>query len=117
MSNLSVDAFKYIYGWGADSLINAKQIGRMLDAAQDPIRLQMIFLLGRHGAMNVGQIAQHFEQISRPAVSHHLKVLKDAALVDSEKRGQEVFYSVNRADIAAQLRALADAIETCCLPE
>ncbi len=74
------------------------------------MRLQLLFLLGDLGRRNVGDIASHF-RVSRPGISHHLKVLKDAAVVDSEKVGQEVYYWLDRDYIVANLRVLADAAE------
>jgi ArsR family transcriptional regulator, arsenate/arsenite/antimonite-responsive transcriptional repressor len=86
---------------------------RLLDGVRDPIRMEIILLLGRGAPLNVGEITTRFK-VSRPAISHHLKVLKDAGIVQSEKSGQEVFYCLDRARIVAGLRQIADAIETCC---
>lgn len=44
--------------------------------------------------MNAGDIAEHFD-LSKPSISHHLNVLKSAELVLSERRGQEIIYSLN----------------------
>ncbi len=89
---------------------------RLLDAIRDSARLEIILLLGRSKAMNVTEIASHFH-ISRPAISHHLKVLKDAGIVRSEKAGQEIYYRVDIARIVSGLRQIADQIESCCPPE
>ncbi len=86
---------------------------QLLDGVRDPNRLEIIFLLGKGAPMNVGDIAGQFK-ISRPAISHHLKVLKDAGIVRSEKIGQEIYYRLDREVIVAGLRAIADAIENCC---
>jgi len=89
---------------------------RLLDAAADPVRLSIVFLLARGDRLNVGEIAARYPRMSRPAISHHLKVLKDAAIVRNEKVGQEVHYWLDRTRIVEDLRALADAIEACCPP-
>ena len=60
--------------------------------------------------MNVGAIAQQFD-ISRPAISHHLKVMRDAGILDSQKQGQEVFYLVNKRMLVDELRSLASTLE------
>jgi ArsR family transcriptional regulator len=86
-----------------------KQITRFFTAMGDPIRLQIVLLL-RDKPLNVGEIAAQF-QISRPAISHHLRVLKDARILDSEKAGQEVYYTMNKDFIVDELRALADKLE------
>ena len=46
-------------------------------------------------------------------VSRHLALLRDAGVVDSEKQGREVLYSLNRKQLTGTLRGLADAIDTC----
>ncbi len=85
-------------------------ITRFLTAMGDPMRLRLLFLLGEQGRRNVGEIASQFS-LSRPAISHHLKVLKDAGVVNSEKMGQEVYYWLDRDQVVANLRVLADATE------
>jgi ArsR family transcriptional regulator, arsenate/arsenite/antimonite-responsive transcriptional repressor len=84
-------------------------------AAVEPTRLKILFLLGSRGRLCVGDIASGFK-ISRPAVSHHLKVLKSSGLVQTEREGQEIYYSVRVSRIVDTLRALADSLEHCCSP-
>jgi len=95
--------------------MTTEQAMQLLDGVRDPNRLEIIFLLGKGTPMNVGDIADQF-RISRPAVSHHLKVLKDAGIVRSEKIGQEIYYRLDREVIVAGLRSIAAAIEGCCAP-
>jgi DNA-binding transcriptional ArsR family regulator len=90
--------------------LDKRGLARLLTAIGDPARLDIIFLLGEHGELNVGQVAGHF-RLSQPAISHHLKVLKDAAIVLSEKRGQEVFYQLNREYLISQLYLIADDLK------
>ncbi len=88
-----------------------KEATRFLTALGDPVRLQVLHRLGEaDGRANVGDIAANF-RVSRPAISHHLKVLKDAGMVDSEKIGQEVYYWIERDRILDGLRELADMAE------
>lgn len=84
-------------------------------AAVEPTRLRILFLLGNRGRLCVGDIAGGF-RITRPAVSHHLKVLKNSGLVQTEREGQEIYYSVRMDRIVETLRALADSLERCCAP-
>lgn len=84
-----------------------RRIARFLDALGDPVRLQLLHILGDQGRRNVGEIASNF-RLSRPAISHHLRVLKEAGILDSEKVGQEVHYRLERERIVATLRGLAD---------
>lgn len=96
------------------SPIDEKAVEAVL-AAIEPTRIKIVTLLAQRGRMCVGDIASRFT-ISRPAISHHLKVLKTSGLVRTEREGQEVYYSLCRNCIVDTLRAVADAFETCCLP-
>lgn len=58
------------------------------------------------GPLSVGEIAKRVN-IPQPAVSQHLKVLKSANLVEDERQGQEVLYSVNVSYMASLLKKLA----------
>ena len=86
------------------------ELTRLLEAVSDPVRRQIVFLLKHRAPLNVGEIAGQF-RISRPAISHHLKVLKDAKIVQSEKRGQEVYYRLDIERMVVALRTLADRLE------
>jgi ArsR family transcriptional regulator, arsenate/arsenite/antimonite-responsive transcriptional repressor len=96
---------------GAASMDQAA-ITRFLTAMGDEARLQIALLLLDKGPMNVGDIAAQF-RLSRPTISHHLKVLKDARIVQSEKRAQEIFYRVDNVYVVGQLRELADLLSDC----
>ena len=91
-----------------NDMTDTEEVTRFLTAIGDPVRLQLLFLLGNQGERNVGDIAEQFS-LSRPAISHHLKVLKHAGVLGSKKVGQEMFYWLQRDEIVARLRALADA--------
>lgn len=47
-------------------------------------------------------------------VSRHLAILRDAGVVQAERRGREVYYQIQWSDVAGMLRELADAFERCC---
>ncbi len=47
-------------------------------------------------------------------VSRHLAMLRDAGILRAEKRGKEVYYSVQCEEVVGTLRRIADAIEACC---
>jgi DNA-binding transcriptional ArsR family regulator len=107
--------FKLVYWkiYMSQMLLHTDETIRLLDGIRDPNRIEIIFLLGKGGPMNVSDIAAQFH-ISRPAISHHLKVLKDAGIVRSEKTGQEVYYQLERKVLVDGLRRFADAVENCC---
>ncbi len=62
-------------------------------ALADSTRREILSLL-RQRDLTAGEIAAHFE-ISKPSISHHLNVLKQAQLVLVERSGQELIYSLN----------------------
>ncbi|WP_127137340.1 autorepressor SdpR family transcription factor [Flagellimonas oceanensis] len=65
----------------------------LFKALNDQTRRQIVELL-KEKDMNAGEIAERFN-ISKPSISHHLDILKQADLVTSEKKGQFVEYSLN----------------------
>ena len=67
-------------------------IQETLKALSDPVRRQILEHL-KHGRLPAGQIAELFD-ISAPAVSRHLSVLKDAGLVNDYREGKFVFYEL-----------------------
>ena len=73
--------------------------GVVLDALGDPSR-RAIFELLAGGRKAVGELADELP-ISRPAVSQHLRVLKDAGLVTAEARGTRRLYAVDTDGLAA----------------
>ncbi len=64
------------------------------------------------GPLTVGEIVK-IVKLSQPAVSQHLKTLKICQLVSDQKRGKEVFYSVNVSHMAALLRHFVTNIDKC----
>jgi DNA-binding transcriptional ArsR family regulator len=67
-------------------------------AVADPVRRDILMLL-RHGETSAGEIAGCFD-ISRPAVSRHLRVLRECGLVVDEVRGRERLYRLDTAPLA-----------------
>jgi DNA-binding transcriptional ArsR family regulator len=63
-------------------------------ALSDPIRRSIIEMLARNGELSATDIYNHF-QVSPPAISQHLKVLREARLVQVEKRAQKRIYRIN----------------------
>lgn len=62
-------------------------------ALSDPTRRSILKLL-KKSDLNAGEIAENFN-ISKPSISHHLTLLKQADLISSKKKGQNVIYSLN----------------------
>jgi ArsR family transcriptional regulator len=73
----------------------AERMAAVAKALGDPIRLQLVDVLRRHpGQACVCELVPLFD-LSQPTVSHHLKVLRDAGIIGSERRGLWSFYYVN----------------------
>jgi len=92
--------------------VDARELDHLLSAFE-PTRIKILYLVGRRGRMCVSDIAAYF-RVSRPAISHHLKVLKLSGLLETEREGQQIFYSLSKARFIATLRRLADEFERCC---
>lgn len=84
----------------------AGQIAPLLKALADPVRLRLMSLVASHegGEACVCDLGDAFE-LSQPTISHHLKVLHDAGLLDRSKRGVWVYYRA-RTDALTGLAAL-----------
>ena len=84
---------------------------RLLKALADPTRLRILSLLSRHeGEVCVFEIVESFT-LEQPTISHHLRILRDAGLVDCRKKGLWAYYYVRREALTrAQevINALAD---------
>jgi ArsR family transcriptional regulator len=68
-------------------------MNRVFKALNDPTRREILELL-KERDMNAGEIADHFN-MTKPSISHHLDLLKQADLVISVKNGQFITYSLN----------------------
>ena len=68
-------------------------VGYVFKAISDPTRREILKLLNDKD-LSAGEIAKHFD-ISKPALTKHLNILREAELVSSEKQGNFVIYSIN----------------------
>jgi ArsR family transcriptional regulator, arsenate/arsenite/antimonite-responsive transcriptional repressor len=71
----------------------AEQVAPLLKALADPVRLRLMSLIASHpgGEACVCDLTAAFD-LTQPTISHHLKVLHDAGLIDRDKRGVWVWY-------------------------
>jgi ArsR family transcriptional regulator len=73
---------------------DALRMAEVAKALGDPIRLQLVDVLRKHaGKVCVCELVPLFD-ISQPTLSHHLKKLRDAGIVDSERQGLWAYYYV-----------------------
>ena len=73
----------------------AERLAQLSKALGDPIRMQLVDVLRKHaGKVCVCELVPLFD-LSQPTVSHHLKKLREAGIVGSERRGLWAYYYVN----------------------
>lgn len=91
----------------------AERMAAIAKALGDPIRLQLVDVLRKHaGEVCVCELVPLFD-LSQPTVSHHLKVLREAGVVGSERRGLWAYYYV----VPGALEELSSWLGSCCPPE
>lgn len=80
----------------------AEHVAPLLKALADPVRLRLLSLIASHvdGEACVCNLNEAFD-LSQPTISHHLKQLHEAGLLDRDKRGVWVYYTVNRRALSA----------------
>jgi ArsR family transcriptional regulator, arsenate/arsenite/antimonite-responsive transcriptional repressor len=86
----------------------AVELATIFKALSDPVRLRLLSLIASHpgGQACVCEISATFD-VSQPTISHHLKLLRSAGLLDCERRGTWVYYWV----IPSVLQQLASVLD------
>jgi DNA-binding transcriptional ArsR family regulator len=86
----------------------ASELASMFKALGDPVRLRLLSLIASHpgGEACVCEISATFD-VSQPTISHHLKLLRSAGLLDCERRGTWVYYWA----IPAALQQLSSVLQ------
>jgi ArsR family transcriptional regulator len=85
----------------------AEVLSRRFKALGDPVRLRLLSLIASHegGEACVCELTVAFS-LSGPTISHHLRVLREAGLIDGERRGTWIYYRV----LPEALRTLSHAL-------
>lgn len=86
---------------------------QLLQALGDPIRQDIIIILGEKGKLNVSEITS-LTNISRPAVSHHLKILKEAGVVKMDRAGKNNIYYLHAKEALQNLKKIIEIVEKTC---
>ena len=88
--------------------VDAAELASGFNALSDPVRLRVLSMLAAapDGEVCVCDFVDPLGK-SQPTISHHLKILSEAGLVHSDRRGKWVWYSLNRERLA-ELRATID---------
>jgi DNA-binding transcriptional ArsR family regulator len=82
-----------------------RTISRAFTALGDEHRQRILLTFEKGERLNVGQIVE-VSTLSRSAVSHHLKLLREAGVLESEKVGKEVWYWVDKKFLEESLHAV-----------
>ncbi|NUO89984.1 MAG: winged helix-turn-helix transcriptional regulator [Dermatophilaceae bacterium] len=87
----------------------AERIAPMLKALADPVRLRLLSLVASHegGEACVCDLGDAFD-LSQPTISHHLKVLHEAGLLERERRGVWVYYRASPTAMSSLATLISD---------
>lgn len=87
-----------------------RNISRIFTALGDEHRQRILLTFEPGERLSVGQIVE-VSPLSRTAVSHHLKVLREAGVLQSVREGKEVFLWLNKDSLVDALQAVTDYIQ------
>jgi ArsR family transcriptional regulator, arsenate/arsenite/antimonite-responsive transcriptional repressor len=88
-----------------------RAMAKVLTALGDEHRQRMMLTFEKGERLTVGQIAE-VSTLSRPAVSHHLKILRAAGVLEAEKIGKEVYLRVNKELLEESLANVLDYVRS-----
>ena len=88
-----------------------RNLSRVFTALGDEHRQRILLTFEPGERLNVGQIAE-VSTLSRSAVSHHLKILREAGVLDSRKEGKEVYFWISKAFLQEVLANVLDYLES-----
>lgn len=97
----------------ADVLKSFRACAPVFTALGDKFRQDIVMLLAQEERLNVNQIAERMP-LSRPAISHHLKVLMQAGLIARDRVSRENYYTLSLDAALADLRRLVEQAEGSC---
>jgi ArsR family transcriptional regulator len=80
-------------------------------ALGDPIRQELLLNMMNGELLSVKELAGR-TKLSRPTISHHLKVLKDANIIVEHKKGRQIFYRPQPGEYFYVVKELIDSIDT-----
>ena len=89
---------------------NTGMTNAVFEAISHEERRRVLEILKRHGEMAAGDLAEHFA-FGKATLSHHLRLLVHAGLIDREKRGRFVYYRINASVFEEVLGMLLDLFQ------
>ena len=85
-------------------------VSKIFSALGDEHRQRILLTFSPGERLNVGQIVD-VSTLSRSAVSHHLRLLREAGVLASAKEGKEVYYWIDKPQLLDALRRVTDFVE------
>ncbi len=93
------------------TLEDAQQLSEDLQILAHPIRLKILDILARHAGQVCVCDLEAALPVKQPTVSHHLRLLREAGLIDCERHGLWAYYFVNRKALAQRWQRVRDQFE------
>lgn len=90
---------------------DAQQLSDDFQIFAHPVRLQLLNMLGQHAGQVCVCDLEAALPVKQPTVSHHLKLLREAALIDCERHGQWAYYFLKRDEVAQRWARMRDQFE------
>jgi ArsR family transcriptional regulator len=87
-----------------------RRVAKIFSALGDPYRQRLVLLFEKDERLNVNQIVE-VSSLSRTAVAHHLRVLRDAGILKSEKQGKEVYHWIEPQPVQYALKKVLAYID------
>ncbi|MBI9083979.1 MAG: helix-turn-helix transcriptional regulator [Desulfobacterales bacterium] len=78
----------------------------------EPVRVQIIRFLLLNGRADIGAIAENMPQ-DRSVISRHLNLMQEVGILNCEKEGRHMFYSLNAAVFLERFTNITDLVKTC----
>lgn len=87
------------------------QVLPLFNAMGDKTRQEIILLLAHHNRLSVGELT-NYTHLSRPAVSHHIKILREAELITEQREGTKRYYRPTFTRYVEPMRKIIELVDT-----
>jgi DNA-binding transcriptional ArsR family regulator len=87
-----------------------RNIAKVYSALGDEHRQRILLTFEPGERLNIGQVVE-VSTLSRTAVSHHLRILREAGVLQSQKEGKEVYFWINKAFLIEAMQTVVDYIK------
>lgn len=93
-----------------------ESVTNLLTALADRQRQRVLqtFFDARRWELPASEIAERCAPLSRPAVSHHLGIMRRTNVLTARREGRRIFYAINRDYVTQSLQSFQDFLERCC---